>query len=872
MRLLREARIAATLEHDSIARIYDVDVHEGTNFVAMEYVRGVSLRSWMSGQHSPIEIVVLAAQIAEGLAFLHAKGVVHRDLKPENVMLPARGGIKLLDFGIAREIAHTTADGAHSGDRAVSSTMAGTPGYIAPEQSVGGRIDARVDVFSLGVVLCELVTGRRPAGAAPGTQERSAFADPAWAPYPQAFREVISRMVLPDAAARWSDGAEVLAALHEIRAGHAEGSWGDPDLSSLASKVAHFWLDTVLTRAESEGLVPQGRHVDFNLVSGSWEATFRAAHDDDVLSPHTSAPEFFEEIGRFLLIVGDAGCGKTVHLLLLARHLLHGLRDPNAPVPVVLNLSTWRKGLSISEWLVLELGATYQVPRAAAERWVKSNRLAPLLDALDEVPSEVRADCVAAINEYVAAQTRPPALVLTSRVEACQALAVRPALNAALHLEAFSREQVEQFLSALDLPTRERVVRLLGAEGQVVDAASTPLLLHLMARVCEQSEADGRPLTTDRDVQTQICELYVNKVVRPHFATTAARVADLDKHLQWLARRMANANLAVFRIEDIQPTWLEHRGARLAYALSSRLLASGAFALSTILCIGHSPLRNSGFQVTPKFAADLALAGGLVTGLGYAAIALLSWMRPQPGDRSKATGARRLLPLGVALLFAAGTTVALARYAHPAVTWLATEYALLTSVFLGFARPSDGRDIRMHERQTWRAGRVLTRIRPVLAAVALTAVVLAIQDDLRSAVMSVGVVLVGGVVVAGIEAKPMGSEDRTNSGIRSALWNAVAAFVGVFVLATLAFGPSYGGWYGATVALTLATLASLRLGGVDALYHYVLRCALAIDGIGLQLAERFDEASDAGLLRKIGGGYIFRHRLLTDYYEIRGRS
>jgi hypothetical protein len=575
-------------------------------------------------------------------------------------------------------------------------------------------------------------------------------------------------------------------------------------------------------------------------------------------------------MGRFLLIVGDAGCGKTVHLLVLARHLLHSLRDPNAPVPVVLNLSTWRSGLSIPDWLVAELGATYQVPRGIAERWVRSNRLAPLLDALDEVPNALRADCVAAINRYVA-EVRPPAFVVTSRTESCEALAVRPALNAALHLEALTREQVDMFLSALDLPTRERVMRLLGRQAHAVDATSTPLLLHLMARVCEQGDAGGA-LSTDRDVETQICELYVNKVVRPHFATAAARIVDLDKHLHWLARRMEIANLAVFRIEDIQPTWLEARGAKVAYALVSRLLASSAFAVSTILCIGHSPLRNAGFQVTPVFAADLALAGGSVTALGYAAIALLGWMRSPPSIAPRATLLRRLVPLAVALLFAAGTTLALARYAHPAVTWLATEYALLTSVFLGFARPTDGRDIRMHERLTWRAARVLKRGRAILAAIALTGIVVGLQDDLRSAIMSVAVVAIGGAVVGGLEASAVASEDRTNSGIRSAIWNAVAAFLGTLALATLAFGPQYGAGYGLMVALTLATLAGLRFGGVDALYHYVLRCVLAFDGISLRPDQRFDAAAEAGLLRRIGGGYIFRHRLLTEYYGRRRGS
>jgi hypothetical protein len=227
----------------------------------------------------------------------------------------------------------------------------------------------------------------------------------------------------------------------------------------------------------------------------------------------------------------------------------------------------------------------------------------------------------------------------------------------------------------------------------------------------------------------------------------------------------------------------------------------------------------------------------------------------------------------VALLLATGVAAALAHYRHPVVKVFAVEYCLMTSVFLGYARPADGRDIRMHERQTWRAARALSRGRTILIAVAITTLVmLAFRTDLRSTIMSAAVVGIGGAVVAGIEAMPMASDDRTNSGIRAAVWNAVTAFSGVLVLAMLAFGPQYGIWYGAAVAVELAIVAGLRFGGVDALYHYVLRCVLAWDGISLQLAQRFDAASEAGLLRRLGGGYIFRHRLLTDYYDTRERT
>src|ERR1700733_1060571 len=103
-RILREARLAARVEHERIARVYDVGEHEGVLFVAMEFVRGTSLRTAIGeGGSEMFYALNLATQIAEGLAELHANDVIHRDLKPENVILSKQGGVKLVDFGLARE-------------------------------------------------------------------------------------------------------------------------------------------------------------------------------------------------------------------------------------------------------------------------------------------------------------------------------------------------------------------------------------------------------------------------------------------------------------------------------------------------------------------------------------------------------------------------------------------------------------------------------------------------------------------------------------------------------------------------------------------------------------------------------------------------
>jgi serine/threonine protein kinase len=228
-RLLREAQLAARMEHERVARVYDVGTHGGLTFVAMEYVAGGTLRQWLGNRRVQVpEVLDIATQIAEGLAELHAKGVIHRDLKPENVMLTSHGGVKLVDFGLARNTLVSTEEPTRHArtailDGASVATASGTPGYMAPEQCSGQPIDARVDIFSLGVIIYEMVTGERlfrgsTIGAVLTATLKGApgLHDGAWERVPGPLRDHTARMLASDPEARFADGSRVLGALREL--------------------------------------------------------------------------------------------------------------------------------------------------------------------------------------------------------------------------------------------------------------------------------------------------------------------------------------------------------------------------------------------------------------------------------------------------------------------------------------------------------------------------------------------------------------------------------------------------------------------------------------------------------------------------------
>ncbi len=235
-RFRREAQILASLGHSGIASIYGLEESEGTLALAMELVAGEDLSERLARGPLPLEeALAVARQIAEALEEAHGKGIVHRDLKPANIKLTPDGKVKVLDFGLAKAFEAEPGKSGLSSDSSRSPTMTGqatqagvilgTAAYMSPEQARGKPVDKRADVWSFGVVLWEMVTGRRLFAGETVSDTLAAVlrADPEWTLLPPAtpapLSDLLRRCLERDPRRRLHDIADARIVLEDLLEG-----------------------------------------------------------------------------------------------------------------------------------------------------------------------------------------------------------------------------------------------------------------------------------------------------------------------------------------------------------------------------------------------------------------------------------------------------------------------------------------------------------------------------------------------------------------------------------------------------------------------------------------------------------------------------
>ncbi|HUO15409.1 MAG TPA: protein kinase, partial [Verrucomicrobiae bacterium] len=246
-RFQREARAVASLNHPHIVTLYSVEESDGVPFLTMEYVPGESLdRRIPPGGLQVSQMIEIARALAEALVAAHEKGIIHRDLKPANIMLTPESRVKILDFGLAKETGSTKPDDA-TVDQTQVGSIVGTPAYMSPEQVLGRAVDVRTDIFSLGLVLHEMATGRRAFQATTSAELVSAVlrdtppvVTDVRPELPAELGRLIRRCIEEDPQHRWQTARDVANELRDLEQVRRQIVAPAPDRSGPSVAVMPF--------------------------------------------------------------------------------------------------------------------------------------------------------------------------------------------------------------------------------------------------------------------------------------------------------------------------------------------------------------------------------------------------------------------------------------------------------------------------------------------------------------------------------------------------------------------------------------------------------------------------------------------------------
>jgi predicted ATPase len=372
-RFVREAKAASALNHPNILTVFDAGTHDDTRFLVTEFVDGRTLRTWLDeGRPDVQQILDVVAQAASALSAAHEAGIVHRDVKPENLMLRRDGLVKVLDFGIAKLTATPSLDtGASTAAQATKpGAVLGTVRYMSPEQASGAAVDARSDVWSLGVVLYELVAGRPPfAGASPiATLAAILERDPepierVATHAPASLVGVVERALRKRPDERTASAAELVAEIRRIA--RALESGGAPELEPETATLAPV-------------AAPDRQAPPTNLSAGISLIVGREREVEEVTSM-LRAPA-----ARLVTLTGPGGTGKSRLALEVARGLVPEYRDGAFAVDLSLVSEPALVAPHVAHALgVAEAGSTPMSERLA--RHLKTREVLLVLDSFEHL-------------------------------------------------------------------------------------------------------------------------------------------------------------------------------------------------------------------------------------------------------------------------------------------------------------------------------------------------------------------------------------------------------------------------------------------------------------------------------------------------------
>lgn len=1024
--------------------IHNSRVQENIPFLVMDYAANGTLRTrYPEGTRLPLrDVVHIIRQIAAALQYAHNSNIIHRDIKPENLLLNEQQEVMLSDFGLA--IFAPTPDFqslqnmAGTLPYAAPEQLKGRPDFASDQYSLG--------ILAYEWLCGERPF--QGADVEVIMQHISSPPPPLRSKYPsisRAIEEVILRTLAKEPRERFRNvqtfahaletasqvrdlrpftvpmregGSHRLAATPAFPALHffsqqiadavvaADDAYLGPVIAPaspvainqrmaqrssttqrnrlrMIQKVRAVWVRGVLKQSLlGASFIPLGLDERQDAVAG--RKPHQVVSPPRPLATSTTITEVYDQTGGELLILGDAGSGKTTILLELGRNLLdRAERDESLPIPVVFLLCSWsEKQLPLEEWFIEQLSSQYQVPRPLGELWARNEMLLPLLDGLDEVTPNVRSACVTAINAYKE-EHGLTSLVVCCRLTDYLLTPSRVVLHSAVVLRPLTAPQIEAYLRS----TGEKfavILRTLQMDPVLQKLVTTPLMLSIIKLAYqEKSPEELLAISSSAGRYRRILSTYVEQMLQRRPTADQNAPQQVIRWLTNLAHQMQHHNQRIFYIDYVQPDWIPGRVWPFLYRWKAVLLPGaliGALVglLSNVLLFhtgsiesifidtvygtvmgyllsgrgGQQPpegLSSSSARLRRTLLDSLqaVLFVGLVTGF---------WMGQADGWRAGLANGIFLGALSIPLrhLFDAGhqkekpsksrlRSLAPRHFRDAAVVGIACGLTSIIAVSLdgqmpahaGFAfflslgvRDSlrnaliggllcillDNNDGFIHRAEIvswswkhfWRSIRNLKSLvsSPLIGIV--VGLIFANKQIMQGSIMAaIGMGVSAGILV-GISAHavfvckqslssrylPDQQRFRANEGIRRSLKHGlIAGAVGVpatiflcIITTLLAVGATFGP---SSLLKSTVLLASVRLslsnslllapsagllmwllfGGLAFLQHSILRFVLRCTGIfPPKLLGFLEHAVSCVFLHRVGGGYIFIHRLLLEYF------
>ena len=385
----------------------------------------------------------------------------------------------------------------------------------------------------------------------------------------------------------------------------------------LLQKVRTFWIKGVLEHSlHGAALVALEMQEDPNAVDHPWGLVMRTLNwETELLPAGTHIIDLFEQLGRSLLILGDPGSGKTTTLLELARDAIElAESEPQEPIPVVFNLSSWCEATpTIANWVIGELNDKYLVLQEIGKAFVKNEKLLLLLDGLDEVRGELRTACVDAINQF-RRDYGLTSIVVCSRSKDYQTLSKQLKLEGAVVLQPLTGNQIDDYLQGAG-PKLTTLRNVLKDDALLQEMAQSPLILSIMTLAYSDATIDGLSSQTSLEARrTHLFNAYIDRMFARRPVNQRYSREDTIRWLAWLAKQMLGRSQMVFLIEGLQPSWLSTAQQRLRYSLGTRIVGGvvAAAMLSALAFTGEGLLGTWIGLMTKNGSAGFGVGLGLV--------------------------------------------------------------------------------------------------------------------------------------------------------------------------------------------------------------------------------------------------------------------